>query len=299
MNSAAYFEYRKMVEDKLLELLPSAGEHASVLNEAMRYSLSAGGKRIRPVLILACCRLSGGDPADALCFAVAAEYIQTYSLIHDDLPAMDNDDYRRGRLSNHKLFGEDVAILAGDGLLSAAYELITGDMAGTSDPELLARKARAAYALSAGTGVRGMVAGQIADIGSEHSVCSPEKLDFIHMNKTAAFIKASVLCGAYIGNATEDLVEKLGAYGEYAGLAFQIVDDIQDVIGDPELRGKRTGGDAENEKSSYPAVYGLDRSQKKADELIAKARALTAGFGSGAELLDDLLDQLSGQVRGK
>jgi len=297
MNSSAYFDYKKAVEDRLVEYLPEVGEHASVLKDAMEYSLSAGGKRIRPVLILACCRLAGGDPRDALRFAVAAEYIQTYSLIHDDLPAMDNDDYRRGKLTNHKVFGEDVAILAGDGLLSAAYELITCDMADTADPELLACKARAAYALSTGTGVRGMVAGQIADIGSEHSVCSPEKLNFIHLNKTAAFIKACVLCGAYIGNAGKELIEALEAYGECAGLAFQVVDDIQDVIGDAKKRGKKTGGDAENEKSTYPAVYGLEQSQQKADELIAGARGFISSYGDEAVVLNDLLDYLSEMVR--
>ena len=297
MKSSEYFEYKKLVEDYLLEYLPPVEGFASVLKDAMVYSLTAGGKRIRPVLMLACCELAGGRSMDALAFAVAAEFIQTYSLIHDDLPAMDNDDFRRGKPTNHKVFGEDVAILAGDGLLSAAYELMLKDMTSCADdPVMLANKTLAAYALSAGTGVRGMVAGQIADIGSEHSLCSPEKLDFIHSNKTAAFIKACVLAGAHIGGADASLIEKLGEYGDCVGLAFQVVDDIQDVIGDPDSRGKMTGGDAENEKSTYPALYGLEKAQGKADELLERARSILKTLPQET-VLSDLVDYLSEMVR--
>jgi len=298
MKSPEFSELKAMVEERLLPSLPKVAPEADVLRQSMEYSLIAGGKRIRPVLLLACCRIAGGDVADALEFAVAAEYIQTYSLIHDDLPAMDNDDYRRGKLTNHKVFGEDVAILAGDGLLSAAWEVISRDLAASaSDPVMLANKARAAYAIAEGTGVRGMVAGQIADIGSEHTLCSPEKLDFIHRNKTAAFIKACILAGAHIGGADEHLLSALSGYAELAGLAFQITDDIQDVIGDAKKRGKKTGGDADNEKSTYPALYGLERSQQKADELLCAARRILGGIPENTAVLQDLLDYLSEMVR--
>ena len=297
MISPAFNELYDLVEENLLSSMPSVDVCADVLKKSMEYSITAGGKRIRPVLVLACCRMAGGDINNALQFAVAAEYIQTYSLIHDDLPAMDNDDYRRGMLTNHKVFGEDIAILAGDGLLSAAWEVISRDMAGCiGDSRLLEGKAKAAYALAAGTGVRGMVAGQIADIGSEHELCSPEKLDFIHLNKTAAFIKACILAGAYIGGADDRLISSLGSYGEKIGLAFQIVDDIQDVIGDSKKRGKKTGGDAENEKSTYPALYGLELSQQKADGLLAEARSILKELPE-EKVLEDLAEYLQKLVR--
>ena len=297
MISPAFTQLYDIVEANLVSSLPKVEADAEVLGRAMEYSLTAGGKRIRPVLILACCRMSGGRIEDALKFSAAAEFIQTYSLIHDDLPAMDNDDFRRGLPTNHKMFGEDVAILAGDGLLSAAWEVIAEDMAScAADPQMLANKAKAAYDLAAGTGVRGMVAGQIADIGSEHCLCSPEKLDFIHRNKTAAFIKACVLAGAHIGGADGALIGKLSEYGDCVGLAFQIIDDIQDVIGDPDKRGKKTGGDAENEKSTYPALYGLEQSQKKADELLEKARGILRELPK-EEVLSDLVEYLQKMVR--
>ena len=296
MKSAAFLSRRSMLEEKLSCSLPKIEAEADILRQAMEYSLLAGGKRIRPVLLLSCCELAGGKAEDALPFAVAAEYIQTYSLIHDDLPAMDNDDFRRGLPTNHKKFGEDIAILAGDGLLSSAWEVIAQDMAACSDPLQLQRKAKAAFALAEGTGVRGMVAGQVADIGSEHQLCSPEKLDFIHRNKTAAFLKACILAGAFLGGADAALLQPLSEYGDCIGLAFQIVDDIQDVIGNAAARGKKTGGDAENEKSTYPALYGLERSQQKADALLQRARSLCADLKQD-EVLTDLVDYLSEMVR--
>ena len=288
-----YSDYKKIIDESLISFLPEIDGKADELRQAMEYSLLAGGKRIRPVLCLACCELCGGSVEFALPFAAAIEFIQTYSLIHDDLPAMDNDDYRRGKLTNHKVFGEDIAILAGDGLLSAAYEVMSKDMLEyLDDQQLLSRKALALSDIADGTGCRGMVAGQIADIKSEHEQVDAETLKFIHLNKTAAFIKAAVLSGAHLGGASSEYFEKLEKYADNVGLAFQIVDDIQDVIGDSEKRGKRVGGDLENEKSTYTALFGLEESRRKANALLDEAHKAVTDFKEKGLVLNYLIDLL-------
>lgn len=292
-----YMRLKDMVEDNLLSCLPEIDIKSKTLRDSMEYSLTSGGKRIRSVLMLAACKLCGENPEPMIPYACAIEYIQTYSLIHDDHPCMDNDDYRRGKLTNHKVFGDGIAMLAGDGLLSSAHEVMTRDMLLYLDkPELLKRRVRAAYEIGRGTGVRGMVAGQTADLENEHKEITEEILSFIHMNKTAAFIKASVMAGAYLGGADENTLENIRVYGESLGLAFQIVDDIMDVIGTKESRGKDVGGDAEAEKATYPALFGIEKSMAYAHELLGKARNSISEYGEDASVLFDVLDYLEKQI---
>lgn len=267
-------ELKKLVDEHILDYIPDIDPKSNILYDAMKYSLTAGGKRIRSVLMLAFYKLASeeGNLSFALPYAEAIEFIQTYSLIHDDLPAMDNDDYRRGMLTNHKVFGEDIAILAGDGLLSAAYEVMLKDsLLYISEPNELKKKVKAAFEISKGTGVRGMVQGQIADVENEGKPCSQEMLSFIDTNKTASFIKSSILAGCYLGGADKALLESAEVYGEALGHAFQIVDDIMDVISTKEERGKDVNKDAKLEKSTYPAIYGLEESKDIAKDLLIKA----------------------------
>ncbi len=289
---------KALVEEHLLDYLPDIDPKSNTLYEAMKYSLTAGGKRLRPVLLLAACEFCGQKADFALPFACAIEYIQTYSLIHDDLPAMDDDDFRRGIPTNHKVFGEGIAVLAGDGLLSAAYETMTKDMLLYLDnDELLKRKVRAIFEISKGTGCRGMVAGQIADLEAEGNPCSREMLDFIHLNKTAAFIISSVMSGAYLGGADAVKLDDLRSYGEALGFAFQVCDDILDVIGDAKELGKSTGADAEQNKSTYPSIYGLEASFRKAEELIAKARGAVEKYYDEAEVFSYVLDLVENSIK--
>ena len=250
--------YKSIVEEHLLDFIPEIDHKSITIYESMKYSLTAGGKRLRPVLLLAACEFAGGDINNAIPYACAIEYIHTYSLIHDDMPEMDNDDLRRGVPTNHKVFGEAMALLAGDGLLSTAFEVMHRDELLYLDEDIrLKRRIRAAYEISKYAGCRGMVAGQVADIEAEGKQCSREMLDYIHINKTAALIMASVRAGAQLGGADDKMLESLTNYAENLGLAFQIVDDILDVVGDEATLGKKTGVDLENNKSTYPALYGL------------------------------------------
>ncbi len=292
MKSAEFDRLKKMVDHHILDYLPEIDPKSKTLRDAMSYSLTAGGKRLRPVLFLYAMEFCGAQSVESgLPFACAIEYIQTYSLIHDDLPAMDDDDLRRGRPTNHKVFGEAMAILAGDGLLSSAYEVMTKNMLHYLDnEEELKRRVRAAYAVSKGTGVRGMVAGQVADVENEDKLCSAEMLDYIHDNKTAAFIRACVLAGGYFAGGGRERMEALRSYGNDLGLAFQIMDDVQDVIGDAAKMGKSTGKDARDNKNTYPSIYGLEASKEKCLQLIKRARDIMARYYDEAEVFNDILD---------
>ena len=298
MNDYSFDDYKRYLEEHLADLLPDIDPKSITLYEAMKYSLQAGGKRIRPVLLLAACDFCGGRIEEALPYACAIEYIHTYTLIHDDLPCMDDDDLRRGVPTNHKVYGEAVATLAGDGLQSAAYEIMQRDtLLYLDEPEALKKRIRAAYEITKGCGCRGVVAGQIADIEAEDRSCSQEMLDFIHVNKTAAMIVAAVRAGARMGNPDPDMLENLTVYAENLGLAFQIQDDILDVIGDEAELGKKTGHDSETLKATYPALYGLEASMDRLKDLTEKAIGALAGYYDNAELFTDLARQL--EVRGK
>ena len=258
-------EYRAMINQSLESRLRSLGSIPDRLLEAMLYSLMAGGKRLRPILLLASCEMAGGDAEAVLPFACALEMIHTYSLIHDDLPGMDNDDLRRGKPTNHKVFGEGTAILAGDGLLNAAMEtalrasVCMDDFRGLRATEILARHA----------GVTGMIAGQTIDVTLEGSTPTTELVTYIHSHKTADLIQAPVEMGMTLAGCCTEHVEAGARYGYHLGIAFQIVDDLLDVTGDAALMGKNTGMDGS--KMTWVALRGLDGARKDAEEHIQQA----------------------------
>lgn len=261
-----YAEYQQLVEENLVRQMESLGETPRVLREAMAYSLTAGGKRIRPVLLLAACDLLGGSMQEALPFACALEMIHTYSLIHDDLPAMDNDDLRRGKPTNHKVYGEDVAILAGDGLLSAAMELMI-----CQSVRLGMRGIRAAEAIARRAGVTGMIAGQTVDVTSEGATPTLETVRYIHAHKTADLLTAPMEAGLILGGGTREQIEGGCEYAYHLGLAFQMVDDLLDVEGDEKVLGKSIGKDAAEQKMTWVAVRGLTQTRQDAQEHIDEA----------------------------
>ena len=251
------------------------------LREAMSYSVFAGGKRLRPALVLASCELFEGDFEKALPFACAIEMIHTYSLIHDDLPAMDNDDYRRGRLTSHKVFGEDKAILAGDGLLSLAFDVMlnAAETKGCLN---------AAKYVSYAAGVKGMVAGQWVDVGSNGVKISAETMEYIHLNKTAAMIIGAIKAGAACAGASDNDIKTLEEYATEIGYTFQIVDDILDVEGDSEELGKATGSDEANNKTTYVTLYGIEGAREKATEHTEKAISAISRYGEKAQFFVEL-----------
>jgi geranylgeranyl diphosphate synthase type II len=255
--------------------------------ESMRYSLMAGGKRLRPILCLATCELLGGTEAMAMPTACALEMIHTMSLIHDDLPAMDNDDYRRGKLTNHKVYGEDIAILAGDGLLTYAFEFVARETRDVPPQRVLQAIARLARAV----GAAGLVGGQVVDLESEGSPdVSEQTLTYIHTHKTGALLEACVVCGAILAGASEDEVERLSRYAQNIGLAFQIVDDILDITATQEELGKTAGKDLRANKATYPSLWGLEESRRQAQRLVEEAKAELAPFGEGAAPLAAIAD---------
>lgn len=291
MNNTAQQSYLSQVELKLNELLPEEDLPQANLIRSMRYSLLAGGKRIRPVLVLEFCRLCGGDPQAALPFACAIEMIHTYSLIHDDLPCMDNDDMRRGRPSNHKVFGEDTALLAGDALLTMAFETMLSPQAVAAVGAQ--RAAAAAGILAFAAGAHGMVGGQVIDLMSEGKKISFETLKKMDEGKTGALIIAAAKMGAVLGGAEKEQLAAAENYAASIGLAFQIVDDILDVTGDTQTLGKPAGSDAGNEKSTYVTFMGLEKAQKTASELTDAAVASLRCFGNEAQYLTEFAKSLS------
>lgn len=298
MTNVEYLRLKDMVEENLADFLPKVDSKSITLYNSMLYSLEAGGKRLRPVLLLATCELLGMEAKEALPYACAVEYIHTYSLIHDDLPAMDDDDLRRGKPTNHKKFGEAMAILAGDGLLHSAFEVMTKDMLLYFDsPQKLKQRVHACYEIAKGCGVRGMVAGQVADIESENKQCSREMLDYIHLNKTAEMIGAAILGGAALAGASLEVFQALGNYSEALGLAFQIVDDYLDVCGDEAVIGKRVGSDVKQNKSTYPALYGMERTIQRANELLDRAEEIMAPYYDEAEVFNAVTKELRSQLK--
>ena len=247
------------------------------LHESMRYSLLAGGKRIRPALCLAACELVGGEMATAMPTACALEMIHTMSLIHDDLPSMDNDDFRRGKPTNHKVYGEEMAILAGDALLSHAFEYIGRETKGVSADKVV----RVIVDVAKCVGSEGLVGGQVVDIDSEGAGpenVTIETLQYIHAHKTGALLEVSVTAGAILGGASEEQIGKLERYAQSIGLAFQVVDDILDCTQSSEQLGKTAGKDEAVGKATYPSLVGLEESRRIAADLIAKAKGELAGF---------------------
>jgi geranylgeranyl diphosphate synthase type II len=278
---AAYLKERKVMVEQALDR-SIAVVYPETIYEAMRYSLMAGGKRIRPILTLAACELLGGAIDVAMPTACAMEMIHTMSLIHDDLPAMDNDDFRRGKPTNHKVYGEDIAILAGDGLLAYAFEFIadrTPVNEQTSAKQVLRVIAHLGHAVAA----TGLVGGQVVDLECEGKTdTTAETLTFIHMHKTAALLEACVSCGAILAGATEIDLQRLSTYANNIGLAFQIIDDILDITATAEQLGKTAGKDLAAQKVTYPSLWGIPTSQAKAQALVDEANAQLDPYGDAA-----------------
>ena len=278
-----YLKERAQVVDQALDrLLPAEANAPETIHKAMRYSVFAGGKRLRPVLVIAGAEAVGGRMDAVLPTACALELIHTYSLIHDDLPAMDNDDFRRGRPTSHKVFGEAMAILAGDGLLTHAFRLIADNWRPGMDATVL-RDVLVDVADAAGTD--GMVGGQVADLEAEGRRIGGDMLDYIHLHKTAALIRTSIRVGARLSGATAAQLQALSVAGADLGLAFQIVDDILDVTGTTEQLGKTAGKDQAQQKATYPAIHGLDASRARAKVLVDEALGALAPLGPPADPL--------------
>jgi len=288
MNLPSFFdEDLRLVDEALQRLLPTAETPPGSIHEAMRYSVFAGGKRIRPILCLETARIFGADVTPALHPACAIEFIHTYSLIHDDLPALDNDDLRRGKPTSHKKFGEAIAILAGDALLTLAFETLGVAPVGAE----LRVKMLIEVAKSAGT-VKGMVGGQVADLEAGGKGVGPETLKYIHLSKTAALIRASITAGAICAGAPDRDVARLRSFGETIGWAFQVTDDILDVEESSAALGKTAGKDIAQQKATYPAVFGLERSHEIANELSSKAIGELAHYGLRASRLREIAEFL-------
>ncbi len=279
-----YLAERKQKVDAFLEAgfpVPSGLEKSVI--EAARYSLFAGGKRLRPILCMAANEVVGGNLDPIMPVACALEMIHTYSLIHDDLPAMDNDDYRRGLLTNHKVFGEAIAILAGDALLTEAFEFVAGvHQDGQFPAERVLRVIRIIVKAS---GYRGMIGGQVIDLESENREVDIATVEYMHIRKTGAIISASLEVGAILGGGTEPEVAALKRYGHHLGLAFQITDDLLDLEGDAEVMGKTPGSDLAKNKKTYPALLGIARSRESAREHVGEALKALSLFGTVAEPL--------------
>jgi len=277
-------DMRQLIDDHLGRYLPPEDELPSSIHSSMRYSVFAGGKRVRPILMLAACEAVGGDRRMAMPAACAMEMIHTYSLIHDDLPAMDNDDFRRGNPTNHKVFGEATAILAGDALLTEAFILLSRpENAETSGPGVLAK---VIHEIALCSGSRGMIGGQVVDMESEgRKEIDLATVQYIHTHKTGALIRASVKTGALLGGAGDEDLAAMVRYGESIGLAFQIADDILDIEGTTEQIGKDAGSDQARGKATYPAVMGLAESKRRAAELVATALDALSSFDEKAEPL--------------
>ena len=275
----AYLKERRQLVDAALDgFLPREDTPPPSVHRAMRYSVLAGGKRLRPILVIAGAELVGAQPSRVIPTACALEMIHTYSLIHDDLPAMDDDDYRRGRLTNHKMFGDAIAILAGDALLTLAFQLVAQNAALTGVDARVVCDVVAEIAVAAGT--LGMVGGQVVDIESEGKTLTPEALEYIHIHKTAALLRASLSVGARLGGADAAALAAVGDAGQSLGLAFQIIDDILDVEGSLATLGKTAGSDERKQKVTYPALHGIEASRREARRLIERTKSRLAVFGA-------------------
>jgi geranylgeranyl diphosphate synthase type II len=292
--AAALDERRILVDEALHLALPDEHAWPSTIHRAARYSLFAGGKRIRPVLVLAAGEAAGGARSDLMPLACAVEMIHTYSLIHDDLPAMDNDDLRRGKPTSHKVFGEAIAILAGDALLTRAFHLMSAD-ADALDDARLRRRVAATAILGEACGTTGLIGGQVQDLESEGKAVDPPTLERLHRAKTGALLSACVNGGAVLAGAGEGDAARLARYAAAIGLAFQIVDDVLDATEGAEQLGKTAGKDSAAHKATYVSVHGLDRSRAMARDLLVEAHDAIAPLGPRAGLLAGIADLIVGR----
>lgn len=284
-----YNYYLQLVE-KQINSLPV--DHNTLIGESMMYSLVGGGKRIRPVLSLVCSETVGGNPQEIVEAAVGLELIHTYSLIHDDLPCMDNDDYRRGKLANHKKYGEALALLAGDALLTLGFELMAGVLAAGAEKQLRVIRETAFL-----VGWQGMVGGQVLDTMEQQENLLMEDIEQIHLLKTGALLKASARLGAILGGGTEKEIELLSQYAAFLGLAFQIKDDILDIEGDSKILGKPVGSDERQNKTTYPSLLGNGSAKRHLEDMIAKAKDTVSVFGEQGEFLRQLADYVGSRAK--
>jgi geranylgeranyl diphosphate synthase, type II len=290
MDLKAYITDKRNAVDSFFHSYFKELRKPPVLQQAMVYSLFAGGKRIRPILALASYETCGGNPSEIVPYASTLELIHTYSLIHDDLPAMDNDDLRRGKPTNHKIYGEAMAILAGDALLTEAFSILSDPSLSSAIKE--ANLLRALREIALASGLKGMVAGQVQDILSTNFEPDQETLEFIHIHKTAELIRASVMMGPILYGSNKDISDALSEYGNNIGLAFQVIDDILDIEGDAEELGKPIGSDERANKMTYPSLYGIEKSRDIAKELIASALSSLSLFSYKADPLRKIANYL-------
>lgn len=270
----SFDEYKNYVDNHLLDYIPTINEYASKIIESVKYSLTVGGKRIRPILLLAACEFAGGNLNEAIPYACAIEYIHTYSLIHDDLPAMDNDDIRRGKATNHKVYGEDIAILAGDALLNTAAQTLYSQMIKNVDKKSSIFHARAGYEIMSAAGIEGMIAGQVADVINQNKKCSAELVDYIQENKTGKLLIAPVIAGLNLAGASNDIINDFNVYAKNLGKAFQISDDILDF--------------GEDGNSNYANVHGIDEARAELHRLTDEAIESIEKYGEKAYFFKDL-----------
>lgn len=285
--NSLFYELLPKIEQRLNELIPDNEDKFSAARRAMRYSLLSGGKRIRPVLLLEFYKLCGGEGDSALNFAAAIEMIHTYSLIHDDLPCMDNDDMRRGKPSCHKAFGEDTALLAGDALLTLAFSVAAKTEKIPAD-----RVLRAISVLADNAGIDGMVGGQVMDLEFEKTGAAPDELKEMYLKKTSCLLKAAAVCGCVLAGADEEYIKYACEYADSLGLAFQIIDDILDCTADEKTLGKPIGSDEKNGKTTFVTLHGTDGARKKAAELSENAENLLDNFGGDSTALKELTKYL-------
>lgn len=279
-------EYSELINEALLRYLPKPDKDYGIVVDAMHYSIENGGKRLRPILTLEFCNICGADIKDALPFACAVEMVHTYSLIHDDLPCMDDDNLRRGKPSCHIKFGEEYALLAGDALLTLAFETVFKN----PDSQL---SAKAANALAKGAGINGMIGGQVIDLLCENKKVGIYAVNKMHLLKTVALIETSAVMGCIAANTEGEKFEASKNYAKNIGLAFQIVDDILDVTGDTEKLGKSVGSDSQNNKSTYVSLLGIEKSKELVNNITISAKESLSVFGERAEFLTELADKLS------
>lgn len=294
MNEKDFTETMKnkteRIESILKEYIPSESSYQKTIIEAMEYSVMGGGKRLRPMMLWEAYSLAGGtEEKVAAPFMAAIEMIHTYSLVHDDLPAMDNDEYRRGRKTTHVVYGEDMGILTGDALLNYAYETAANAIMSMED---IKSGVKALQILSGKSGVYGMVGGQVVDVEKTGSQVSEDELEYIYLNKTSALIEASLMAGAALAGADSDMINDMEKVGRYVGMAFQIQDDILDITSTTSELGKPVHSDEKNEKCTYVTIYGMDKAVKAVEEYSEKALDILAGMSAQNEYLNSLIEML-------
>ncbi|MBQ0018730.1 MAG: polyprenyl synthetase family protein [Clostridiales bacterium] len=289
----SFEEYKALINENLTSFIPEVNKYSATVRDAMKYSLEIGGKRLRPVLLLAACDFAGGNIEEALPYAAALEYIHTYSLIHDDLPAMDNDDFRRGKPTNHKVYGEAMAVLAGDGLLNTAAEVIASQLSlYFNNHDKLVNHAKAGAEIIRRAGINGMIGGQVADVENEYNTADSVLVEYIEEHKCGDLITAPVVAGLLLAGAEQHIIDDFEKYAMNMGIAFQVLDDILDFEGDEKLIGKKVGKDKDIGKCNYVCVHSLDDAKAQLAQLTEAAVDALAKYGKSAEFFTELAEAM-------